>query len=123
MVAADDQPNKVERRFKRVPLVGTAYISFLGDERVRQAMIENVNRTGIGLFSKDPLPLQKAVRLGIEFTSLDGRKKVREELRGTIVQVTPWNKVYIIGVEFNDIVTISNHPQLFTLIINQEEAV
>lgn len=118
MPGTADSPES--RRFKRVQLVGNSSITLQNEKEPLHAMIDNINRGGIGLLTKNPLPLGIPVSVGLEFLDKQGNS-VSEEIRGRIIRSTPWNKIHIIGIEFFSIINPTEHPRLFSFLQEAEK--
>jgi hypothetical protein len=111
----DSENNPNRRRFKRVALLGKSTILLLEEDKTVSAMIDNINRGGVGLLTKKPLPLQINVRVQLEFRNKEGAM-VSEALTGGVVRSTEWNHIYIVGIEFSPIINETDHPHLFTFL-------
>jgi hypothetical protein len=100
------------RRYVRATLVGAALIVRRGKtERVLTAVLDNANRIGAGLHAKEALEVSEPVT--VSFAFLDQKKEEQQEkLSGTVAWVKPWEKGYLIGVVWEQIVTKEKNPWL-----------
>ena len=100
------------RRYVRATLVGAALIVRRGKtERVLTAVLDNANRIGAGLHAKEALEVSEPVT--VSFAFLDQKKdEQQEKLSGTVAWVKPWEKGYLIGVVWEQIVTKEKNPWL-----------
>jgi hypothetical protein len=102
------------RRYVRATLVGSALVVRRGkSERVLTAVLDNANRIGAGLHAKDALDVNEPVT--VSFAFLDQNKEEQQEkLSGNVAWVKPWEKGYLIGVVWEQIVTKEKNPWLYS---------
>ena len=102
------------RRYVRATLVGSALVVRRGkSERVLTAVLDNANRIGAGLHSKEALEASEPVTVSLAF--LDQNKhEQQEKLSGNVAWVKPWEKGYLIGVVWEQIVTKEKNPWLYS---------
>ncbi len=104
---ADDR-----RRQLRTTLVGSALISPKASAGpALTAVLDNANRLGAGLHAKEPLKASLPVTVTIAFLDKQGNDQ-QEKLPGTVAWVKPWEKGYLIGVVWDQIVTKEKNPWL-----------
>ena len=110
MVAKPDD----RRRFVRATLIGSVLITPRGGpERALTAVLDNANRIGAGLHARTPLDVNAAVTVTIAFLDQDGEEQ-QEKLSGTVVWVKPWEKGFLIGVVWDEVVTREKHRWLYS---------
>jgi len=102
------------RRYVRATLVGSALVIRRGKtERVLTAVLDNANRIGAGLHAKESLEANEPVT--VSFAFLDQNKQEQQEkLSGNVAWVKPWEKGYLIGVVWDQIVTKEKNPWLYS---------
>jgi hypothetical protein len=100
------------RRQKRVTLIGPALISSLRrPDHPLTAVLDNANRLGAGLHAREPLEIHDTVSVSIAFLDQEGDEQ-QEKLSGTVAWVKPWEKGYLIGVVWDQMVTKERHRWL-----------
>ncbi|MCX5725049.1 MAG: PilZ domain-containing protein [Nitrospirae bacterium] len=92
------------RQFVRATLVGSALISPKNGGKATTAVLDNVNRVGAGLRTKEKLPVAQAVTVSLAFLDAD-RAEQMERLAGKVAWVKPWEKGFLVGVVWDDLVT------------------
>jgi hypothetical protein len=76
------------------------------------AVLDNVNRVGAGLHAKDRLVNGEKVIVSLAFLDSD-RVEQQERLDGTVAWVKTWEKGYLIGVVWDEIVTKEKNKWLY----------
>jgi PilZ domain len=72
--------------------------------RACTAVLDNVNRIGAGLRTKEKFPANEKVTVSLAF--LDSEQvEQQERLEGTVAWVKPWEKGYLTGVVWDELVT------------------
>jgi hypothetical protein len=100
------------RRHLRITLVGAALFAPRSSaRRAMTAVVDNANRLGAGLHAKESLPIREAVTVSIAFLDQQGKEQ-QEKLPGTVAWVKPWEKGFLIGVVWDEVVTKDKHPYL-----------
>ena len=101
------------RRSVRVRLTGAALINRQGgrDGSV-PAVLDNVNRVGAGLHAKQQLKPSEAVTVALAFLDQNGEEQ-QEKLAGKVAWTKPWEKGYLIGVVWDNIVTKEKNRWLY----------
>lgn len=93
------------RRQLRTTLIGSALITPGGKaDRALTAVLDNVNRVGAGLHAKVSLGIGEAVTVSLAFLDQQGNEQ-QEKLKGMVAWVKPWEKGFLIGVVWDQIVT------------------
>jgi PilZ domain-containing protein len=92
------------RRLSRITLVGAALFARSHAQRAIIAVVDNVNRLGLGLHAKESLPVQETVTVSIAFLDQHGREQ-QEKLPGRVAWIKPWEKGFLIGVVWDEPVT------------------
>lgn len=92
------------RQFVRATLVGSALIAPRGGGKATTAVLDNVNRVGAGLRTKEKLPVAQAVTVSLAFLDAD-RAEQMERLAGKVAWVKPWEKGFLVGVVWDDLIT------------------
>jgi hypothetical protein len=101
------------RKFVRATLVGSALVSPKNGGRACTAVLDNVNKIGAGLHTKDRFPSNERVTVSLAFLDSD-RVEQQEKLDGTVAWVRPWEKKgYLIGVVWDDLVTKEKNRWLY----------
>jgi hypothetical protein len=91
------------RKLVRATLVGSALVSPKAGAKAITAVLDNVNRVGAGLHAKDKLVNGEKVIVSLAFLDSDG----------TVAWVKTWEKGYLIGVVWDEIVTKEKNKWLY----------
>ncbi|SPP65913.1 PilZ domain-containing protein [Nitrospira lenta] len=100
------------RKFVRATLVGSALIAPKSGGRASTAVLDNVNKIGAGLHTKDRFPINERVTVSLAFLDSDGADQ-QEKLEGTVAWVKDWEKGFLTGVVWDDLVTREKNRWLF----------
>ena len=101
------------RKFVRATLVGSALVSPKSGGRACTAVLDNVNKIGAGLHTKDRFPSNEKVTVSLAFLDSD-RIEQQEKLDGTVAWVKPWGKKgFLIGVVWDELVTKEKNRWLY----------
>lgn len=101
------------RKFVRATLVGSALVSPKSGGRACTAVLDNVNKIGAGLHTKDRFPPNEKVTVSLAFLDSD-RVEQQEKLDGTVAWVKPWGKKgFLIGVVWDELVTKEQNRWLY----------
>jgi hypothetical protein len=101
------------RKFVRATLVGSALVSPTSGGRACTAVLDNVNKIGAGLHTKDRFPSNEKVTVSLAFLDSD-RVEQQEKLDGTVAWVRPWEKKgFLIGVVWDELVTKEKNRWLY----------
>src|SRR5262245_42546434 len=100
------------RKLVRATLVGSALVSPKGGSKAVTAVLDNVNRVGAGLHAKEKLVNGEKVTVSLAFLDSD-RVEQQEKLNGTVAWVKPWEKGFLIGVVWDEIVTKEKNKLLY----------
>jgi hypothetical protein len=101
------------RKFVRATLVGSALVSPKSGGRASTAVLDNVNKIGAGLHTKERFPTNEKVTVSLAF--LDSNQvEQQEKLDGTVAWVRPWEKKgFLIGVVWDELVTQEKNRWLY----------
>jgi len=100
------------RKFIRAILVGSALVSPKTGAKAITAVLDNVNRVGAGLHAKDRLSMGEKVTVSLAFLDSE-RAEQQEKLDGTVAWVKPWEKGFLIGVTWDEVVTKEKNRWLY----------
>jgi len=101
------------RKFVRATLVGSALVAPKNGGRACTAVLDNVNKIGAGLHTKDRFPPNEKVTVSLAFLDSD-RVEQQEKLDGTVAWVRPWEKKgFLIGVVWDELVTKEKNRWLY----------
>lgn len=100
------------RKFVRATLVGSALVSPKTGAKAITAVLDNVNRIGAGLHAKDRLSVGETVTVSLAFLDSE-RAEQQEKLAGTVAWVKPWEKGFLIGVTWDEVVTKEKNRWLY----------
>lgn len=100
------------RKFVRATLVGSALIAPKNGGRASTAVLDNVNKIGAGLHTKERFPINERVSVSLAFLDSDGADQ-QEKLEGTVAWVRDWEKGFLTGVVWDDLVTKDKNRWLF----------
>ena len=106
-------PTATERRkFVRATLVGSALLAPKNGGRACTAVLDNVNKLGAGLRTKERFPVNEPVTVSLAFLDSDHAEQ-QEKLDGTVAWVKPWEKGFLIGVLLDELVTKEKNRWLY----------
>jgi hypothetical protein len=102
------------RRHKRVPLTAIAKISFkdAGNVHAIEAFTADISMSGIGVYSKTAIDIDKDVTLAIEFLGNDGLSRT-DSISGHAVYNNILGTTYFIGIEFSEPIIPLRQPFLY----------
>ena len=100
------------RKFVRATLVGSALISPKSGGKAITAVLDNVNRVGAGLHTKEKLTMAQPVTVSLAFLDSD-RVEQMEKLDGKVAWMKPWEKGFLIGVIWDELVTKEKNRWLY----------
>jgi hypothetical protein len=100
------------RKFVRATLVGSALISPKSGGKAITAVLDNVNRVGAGLHTKEKLAMAQPVTVSLAFLDSD-RVDQMEKLDGKVAWMKPWEKGFLIGVIWDELVTKEKNRWLY----------
>jgi hypothetical protein len=100
------------RRFVRATLVGSALLEPKSGGPSVTAVLDNVNRIGAGLHTKANLAPKDDVVVVLAFLDQQGQEQ-QEKLGGTVTWVKSWEKGYLIGVVWDEVVTVEKNRWLY----------
>lgn len=111
------QPNSTEsvserRKYVRATLVGSALVSPQNGAKGFTAVLNNVNKIGAGLHSKETLPIGSKITVSLAFLDPD-RVEQQEKLSATVAWAKPWEKGMLLGVVWDDLVTKEKNRWLY----------
>jgi hypothetical protein len=102
------------RIHKRIPLTGSAHITFDrkdGDQST-DAIASNISLSGIGVYADIPIEDGTEVSIELHFISSSG-EMVTETVTGTIVYAREMKDLYFTGIEFSEELTAENHKAIY----------
>jgi hypothetical protein len=100
------------RKLVRATLVGSALVSPKAGAKAITAVLDNVNRVGAGLHAKEKLVNGEKVTVSLAFLDSD-RVEQQEKLQGTVAWVKTWEKGFLIGVVWDEVVTKEKNKWLY----------
>lgn len=100
------------RRLVRATLIGSALLTPKSGGPAVTAVLDNVNKLGAGLHTKAKVAPKDPVTVALAFLDQTGAEQ-QEKLAGTVSWVKPWEKGYLIGVVWDDIVTQESNRWLY----------
>lgn len=100
------------RRLVRATLVGSALVSPKCGAKGITAVLDNVNMVGAGLHAKEKLAMAEKVTVSLAFLDAD-RVEQQEKLDGNVAWVKPWEKGFLIGVVWDNVVTKEKNKWLY----------
>lgn len=100
------------RKFVRATLVGSALISPKSGGKAITAVLDNVNRVGAGLHTKEKLAMAQPVTVSLAFLDSD-RVDQMEKLDGKVAWMKPWERGFLIGVIWDELVTKEKNRWLY----------
>ena len=100
------------RKYVRATLVGSALVSPQSGAKGFTAVLNNVNKIGAGLHSKETLPIGAKITVSLAFLDPD-RVEQQEKLNATVAWAKPWEKGILLGVVWDDQVTKEKNRWLY----------
>lgn len=100
------------RKLVRATLVGSALVSPKSGSKAITAVLDNVNKVGAGLHAKEKLGMSDRVTVSLAFLDAD-RMEQQEKLDGAVAWVKSWEKGYLIGVVWDEVVTKEKNRWLY----------
>lgn len=101
------------RRSVRVRLTGAALINRqVGKDGSVPAVLDNVNRVGAGLHAKQQIKPGETVTVALAFLDQNGDEQ-QEKLAGKVAWTKPWEKGFLIGVVWDNMVTKEKNRWLY----------
>jgi hypothetical protein len=100
------------RKLVRATLVGSALVSPKGGAKAITAVLDNVNKVGAGLHAKEKLVNGEKITVSLAFLDSDNAEQ-QEKLDGTVAWVKPWEKGFLIGVVWDEVVTKEKNKWLY----------
>ena len=100
------------RKYVRATLVGPALVSPQNGAKGFTAVLNNVNKIGAGLHSKETLPIGAKITVSLAFLDPD-RVEQQEKLSATVAWAKPWEKGMLLGVVWDDLVTKEKNRWLY----------
>ena len=100
------------RKYVRATLVGSALVSPQNGAKGCTAVLNNVNKIGAGLHSKETLPIGAKITVSLAFLDPD-RVEQQEKLSATVAWAKPWEKGMLLGVVWDDLVTKEKNRWLY----------
>ncbi|WP_447979242.1 PilZ domain-containing protein [Candidatus Nitrospira bockiana] len=111
---ADKTKTDERRRHRRVTLVGPALISAPSRSgRALSAVLDNANRLGAGFHAREQLQVNETVSVTIAFLDQEGDEQ-QEKLSGRVAWVRPWEKGYLIGIVWDQMITKEQNRWLYS---------
>ncbi|MDP1767690.1 MAG: PilZ domain-containing protein [Nitrospirota bacterium] len=111
-LAASIAATNERRKLVRATLVGSALISPKSGSKAITAVLDNVNKVGAGLHTKEKLAEAQSVTVSLAFLDSD-RAEQMERLDGKVAWVKPWEKRFLIGVVWDELVTKEKNRWLY----------
>jgi hypothetical protein len=100
------------RKFVRATLVGSALLAPKNGGRACTAVLDNVNKLGAGLRTKEQFPANEKVTVSLVFLDSDQAEQ-QEKLDGSVAWVRPWGKGFLVGVLWDELVTKEKNRWLY----------
>lgn len=75
-------------------------------------MLDNVNKVGAGLHTKEKLAMAQPVMVSLAFLDSDSVEQM-EKLDGKVAWMKPWEKGFLIGVIWDELVTKEKNRWLY----------
>jgi hypothetical protein len=105
------QENVERRRAVRVTLIGPARFGSRERQHAISAVLDNANRAGAGFRAKETFGVHEPVTVCFAFLDQDGSDK-QEKLAGRIAWSKAWEKGFLIGVVWDQLVAKERNPWL-----------
>ena len=100
------------RKLVRATLVGSALVSPKSGAKAITAVLDNVNKVGAGLHAKEKLGVGERVTVSLAFLDSDQMEQL-EKLDGSVAWLKPWEKGFLIGVVWDEVVTKDKNRWLY----------
>ncbi|MBA0914687.1 MAG: PilZ domain-containing protein [Nitrospira sp.] len=100
------------RKFVRATLVCSALIFPKSGAKAMTAVLDNVNSVGAGLHAKEKLAAALPVTVSLAFLDSHRAEQI-ERLDGKVAWAKPWQKGFLIGVAWDELVTKEKNRWLY----------
>ncbi|MBI5197637.1 MAG: PilZ domain-containing protein [Nitrospirae bacterium] len=88
------------RIYARYGISSLAMVTIPGTGEVIDALVSNVSRGGVGIYTQSPLPVGLAVRIQVSFLQTNGNQEITEIIPGRVIWVKPLHKHFVVGIAF-----------------------
>ena len=105
------QGNEERRRAVRVTLIGPARFGSRERQHAVSAVLDNANKAGAGFRAKETFGVHEPVTVCFAFLDQNGSDK-QEKMAGRIAWSKAWEKGYLIGVVWDQLVAKERNPWL-----------
>jgi hypothetical protein len=100
------------RKWYRYHFFGTASVKVLKENTAIDTTIADISFSGMGLYSPAPIGKGKKVMVKISFINRDG-KACEDTVKGKIDWQLKFGNTYLMGISFDEELTVINQPMLF----------
>lgn len=107
------------RRFERVAMKSVTRVFPDGSTDGFDAFVQDIGRGGMGLYSRRPIDVDHHVTLKLQFTDPRGLSRV-ETVSGRVVWTNPSDNLYLVGIQFAEVVSDSRNAGLCAYIESVE---
>ena len=101
-----------QRGFRRSELKSVARVFPRGENKGFEAYVRDISRSGLGMYSKCLLEVNREVTARLQFTNSYGHTLV-ESVTGRVVWQNPWEDAYFMGIEFAELIEPAKNPGLY----------
>jgi hypothetical protein len=108
-----------QRGFKRSELKSVARVFPQGETKGFEAYVRGISRSGLGVYSKCLLEVNREVTARLQFTNAYGQIVV-ESVAGRVVWLNSWEDAYLMGIEFKELIHPEKNPGLFAHVAPSE---
>ena len=106
-----------KRKYTRVPMTGTAIVTFENKGYVTvKTTTRSISLGGIGLYSADPIEIDTNVSITIYFITINGIKN--DSIKGRVSHNKKIGGIYFLGIYFSEEINPKNQPSLYEHIQN-----
>ncbi len=104
------------RKWYRYQFFGKAEVTVPKEKVAVDASVANISFSGVGLYTPAPIGRGKRVRIKISFIDRNG-KVCEDAVTGKIDWQSKFKNAYLMGILFDEELSISNQPMLFEHLI------
>jgi len=111
-----------KRNYARFSMIAAAdAFSPVANKWLQILSVRSVSRGGIGIFSKDSVPMGSEILVSLYSKSAQ-RTVVAEDTKGTVVSVISWTEsLFLLNIRFNQPISSEHQPNLYRHLLELEE--
>ncbi|HEY5648162.1 MAG TPA: PilZ domain-containing protein [Nitrospiria bacterium] len=104
------------RKHKRVKVSSIGEVLHSDKNRNFKVRLGDIGLGGVEIFSEKQMEVGEAIKLKVTFLAKKGENLVGV-FSGTLRWMNPYNKAFLGGIQFDEVIDENNHPEFFARII------